>query len=626
MAVLTALHLAREEIEVDGEARRHPLEDGREPRTVALAGGGQAQSTHAASLSESADGAGSVSLRARTPKIQGSGMTENIRGRRGRETEMSHGDERESASAAGGRFRRIAVALAGWLAATAVSAQVWEVGEQGLVFSTGPQGVGQFGQVTASGDFNGDGYRDLAVGAPFWDAPAPTAAENAGRVQIHLGSSQGLSETPFLEMIGALVDMGLGSALAAGNFDPDFADELAIGAPGFDLLGVESAGRVFVLDSDGGAWTLTFWTQGQEGLPGTAETDDRFGEVLAVGDFDNDGRGDLAVGIPYEDVLLVDSGAIQVLYGSATGLTADGALLVVQSTVVPPEQAGAAMGRALAAGDFNADDQFWDLAVGFPGFDVGGVGNAGGVAILFGGSGGLSTLGAQLIDDNDVGGALNVDDGFGWALAAGDFDRTTGCWMSFDCRTDLAIGVPGQTVDGADDAGLVVFAYGGAGGIQVGGAQRVDQGDLSPLVSSPEPGDRFGSVLWSEYLGSSQLDGPPSDFTPSADDLVIGVPAEKWLGTAFQGVVHLVFGSATGLNATPGGWQLANPGLSSAPAAAFDNFGYAIGVGDFDNDEWDDLAIGVVGRDAGASNSGMVQVLYGALFADGFESGGTSNW
>ena len=112
--------------------------------------------------------------------------------------------------------------------------------------------------------------------------------------------------------------------------------------------------------------------------------------------------------------------------------------------------------------------------------------NAGGVAILFGGASGLSAAGAQLIDDADVGGAIQAGDQFGTALAAGDFDRTGACWLSFACRTDLAIGVPGEDVGAASDAGLLVVGYGGAGGIQLGGADRFEQriaGDGSDLVS-----------------------------------------------------------------------------------------------------------------------------------------------
>ena len=46
---------------------------------------------------------------------------------------------------------------------------------------------------------------------------------------------------------------------------------------------------------------------------------------MAAGDFDNDGLADLAVGVPFEDVGAIDdAGAVNVVYGSASGLTAAG--------------------------------------------------------------------------------------------------------------------------------------------------------------------------------------------------------------------------------------------------------------------------------------------------------------
>jgi hypothetical protein len=524
----------------------------------------------------------------------------------------------------------LAACLLAPFAASGGTAQVWEVGEQGLFLPLGAQGAAQYGQVTVSADFNGDGFADLAVGAPLWDQTSPPAAADGGRVDIYLGSPAGLAGVPITGLSGALANTELGSALAAGDFDRDGIAELAIGAPGFDIAGQNAAGRIFVLDHAGGSWDLTFWDQETPGVPGGAEAGDRLGQVLATGDFDNDGYSDLAGGMPFEDFALADSGAVLVLYGAAGGLAATGSQLFVQTDLTSPEQTGTAMGAALATGDFNDDDQFFDLAIGFPGIDLAGESNAGGVAVLLGSASGLTLAGAVLVHDGVLGGEVEADDGFGSALAAGDFNRTPGCWLSFACNTDLAIGVPGEDLPGAADAGEVAVLYGSGGAapgaLLSGSFQRFDQGDLDDSSSAPETGDRFGAVLWSEWLVAAALDGPRPDATPSADDLLIGVPYEAWNSTNFQGIVHLVFGGSAGLNTAPGQYRLAAAGLSSAPPAAFDNFAGALALGDFDDDGWNDIAIGVAGRDAGAPNSGMVQILYGALFADGFETGGLVNW
>ena len=504
-----------------------------------------------------------------------------------------------------------AIVLGALLIASGAWGQVWEVGEQGLVLTSGPQSVAQFGQVLAGGDFNGDGYRDLAAGAPLWDSPAA----DGGRVQIYLGGTQGLGAST-ISFSGSAPDMRLGAALAAGDFDNDGEDELAIGSPGWDVAAINAAGRVYVIDYNGASWDLSFWEQGDLSL--TDEDEDQFGEVLAVGDFDNDSYEDLAVGMPHEGFALSNSGAVVVINGSASGLTATGSFFANQATLAPPEQAGAGMGRSLAAGDFNGDDVFYDLAVGAPAYDIGALVDAGAVAILSGSAGGVSVSGV-LVTEVTVGGTVQAGDEFGHALATGDFNRTAACWNAFSCRTDLAIGVPGQMVSGLTNAGRIAIVYDDAS------VQQIDQGNLTG--SSPEASDRFGEVLLSEWVGSATLNGPSFGF-PGADDLVIGVPGENWNGVAFQGVVHLVFGSAAGLNAgETSQWRIAAAGLSSAPPAAFDNFGYALALGDFDSGGYCDLAIGVPGRDSGATaNSGLVQVMYGALFADGFESAGILNW
>ncbi len=62
----------------------------------------------------------------------------------------------------------------------------------------------------------------------------------------------------------------------------------------------------------------------------TAETGDGFGGALAAGDFNGDGRDDLAIGVPFEGLpdgaggTIDEAGAVNLLYGSAKGLRARG--------------------------------------------------------------------------------------------------------------------------------------------------------------------------------------------------------------------------------------------------------------------------------------------------------------
>jgi hypothetical protein len=114
-----------------------------------------------------------------------------------------------------------------------------------------------------------------------------------------------------------------GQSLAAGDFDGNGHDDLAIGVPEEDVDTAVDAGAVNVLYGD---WmgltgeTSQFWHQNI--MYETAEADDGFGRALAAGDFNGDGRGDLAIGVPYEDVGSTgNAGGVHVVYGSGSGLS-----------------------------------------------------------------------------------------------------------------------------------------------------------------------------------------------------------------------------------------------------------------------------------------------------------------
>ena len=77
------------------------------------------------------------------------------------------------------------------------------------------------------------------------------------------------------------------------------------------------------------------------------------------------------------------------------------------------------------------------------------------------------------------------------------------------------------------------------------------------------------------------------------------------------------------------------PGQSSrrsgmlGAAEEFDSFGASLAAGDFDNNGFADLAVGIPEEDIGAlEDAGAVQIVFGGLliFSDGFESGNTSAW
>jgi FG-GAP repeat len=110
---------------------------------------------------------------------------------------------------------------------------------------------------------------------------------------------------------------------------------------------------------------------------------------------------------------------VNVLYGSASGLTGTGSQIFTQVGSAP--EAGDSFGFALASGDFN-NDGFADLAVGVPGEDVGNIRDGGAVNVLYGSASKLTGTGSQTFtqDTSGVGSSAEPGDFFGSALAAGD--------------------------------------------------------------------------------------------------------------------------------------------------------------------------------------------------------------
>lgn len=227
--------------------------------------------------------------------------------------------------------------------------------------SPGIPGVRQtdaaFGDSLAAGDFDGDGYADLAVGAP--NASIGSVAF-CGSVSTFYGSSAGLSAAGAQHWsqsstgVGGAPEWGddFGKSLTAGDFDGDGYDELAIGVPGEGLGTTRNAGMLHVL------WGTSFglrgvasqsWHQDKPGIRGAAEENDEFGAVLAAGDFDGDGRDDLAVGVPLEGLgSRRAAGMVQVLFGRSSGLSSlDDEVLI--------EPAGGASGGARMGSSLGAD-------------------------------------------------------------------------------------------------------------------------------------------------------------------------------------------------------------------------------------------------------------------------------
>ena len=138
-----------------------------------------------------------------------------------------------------------------------------------------------------------------------------------------------------------------------------------------------------------------FLVQGFFNIEDVAERVDTFGYSLSSTDYNGDGFDDLAVGVMYEDIdILENSGVVHVIYGSSVGLSATAVLAdqfwTQNSTDIEDDaETEDYLGNSISSGDYNGDG-YNDLAVGvrYEGFDT--VFNAGAVHVIYGSAGGLS--------------------------------------------------------------------------------------------------------------------------------------------------------------------------------------------------------------------------------------------
>lgn len=388
------------------------------------------------------------------------------------------------------------------------------------------------------GDFNGDGHVDLAASAP--DATVDGMA-GAGAVTIAYGSADGAGATQAERVtisqnskgVGGQAETGdhFGFSVAIADFNNDGFADLATGTPGEDVGDDQDAGIVQIL------WgSPTGLSSSAKLADPTSSDQDAHGRTLAAGDFNGDGKDDLAAGNTSAQAWLyaggiTDDGADSGTYplgnlnswgGEVVALTAgdvngDGAddLLFNHSRLYQsggdastlgleptPLQVGSRGAYSSVFGDFD-NDGYGDIVVGREG------GNGGEITYIPGRpvsqtdpTWTVDDVNRYTLtqDDFDTPGDGDPYDRYGAGLAAGDING--------DGYDDLAVGDPNEDTDNdtVADAGHVTVMYGGSIGLTTTNRQVFDQG-TEGVPGENEAGDGFGSrLLLSDLNGDGRKD------------------------------------------------------------------------------------------------------------------------
>ncbi|MDX1589453.1 MAG: Ig-like domain-containing protein [Oleiphilaceae bacterium] len=278
----------------------------------------------------------------------------------------------------------LAYVIFGQTGATRSDIELATIGSEGFRITTGGASAELMGHsVQFMGDFNGDGFNDLAIGAPRSDE----VAGDAGQAYVLFGQGSGtysdvnlaaMTDTEGFAVKTSVGSSWLGGSVSASDINGDGLSDLLIGNVASD----ESAGDSGSVIAIYGHTSANYPDLSVGSIPtgsgftivGEDASDFAGHAVVGAGDVNGDGIDDILMSSWYDDEGGGDAGAAWLIYGRSGTSRSD-----IQLSTLTSADGFKAMGangvdyfgRTNAAGDLNGDG-FQDMIVSSPLGDLNG--------------------------------------------------------------------------------------------------------------------------------------------------------------------------------------------------------------------------------------------------------------